>query len=196
MALGAGLPPELWPESSMAAIYLYNMDSLLRWNWKSFNIVLEEWFRGYFRWYDPALVSKLITDLRPDFSGFYAYGVRAYLMVKDREVLRNRRGFKVAARGYIGYLVGYIATNIYRIWVPLLYRVIVFRNVTFDELIFYIKESENVMRQPLSIVKNIVELIGEEEGLFQDVGLDIFNDVMEEESMEAESSNAADVGGE
>lgn len=40
-------------------------------------------------------------------------------------------------RGYIGYLVGYRASNIYRIWVPQLNQVITTRNVTFNEELFY-----------------------------------------------------------
>ena len=58
-------------------------------------------------------------------------------MVKEREAKQTRRAFKVKPRGHIGYLVGYCASNIYRIWVPVLDKVIVTRNVTFDENILY-----------------------------------------------------------
>jgi hypothetical protein len=65
------------------------------------------------------------------------YGARVYPIVKDREANRSRRVFKVQSRGHIGYLVGYCASNIYRIWVPVLDKVIVTRNVVFDENILY-----------------------------------------------------------
>jgi hypothetical protein len=45
--------------------------------------------------------------------------------------------FKTTPRAHIGYLVGYVVSNIYRIWVPELKRVIITRNVVFDETIFY-----------------------------------------------------------
>ena len=66
------------------------------------------------------------------------YGARAYLIIKDREARRNKRAYKVIPRGHLGYLVGYVASNIYRIWVPVLDRVIVTRNVIFDENILYL----------------------------------------------------------
>jgi hypothetical protein len=58
-------------------------------------------------------------------------------MVKEREAKQTRRAFKVKPRGHIGYLVRYCVFNIYRIWVPVLDKVIVTRNVTFDENILY-----------------------------------------------------------
>jgi hypothetical protein len=58
-------------------------------------------------------------------------------MIKDREARRNKRAYKVIPRGHLGYLVRYVVSNIYRIWVPVLNRVIITRNVTFDENILY-----------------------------------------------------------
>lgn len=40
---------------------------------------------------------------------------------------------KLNPRTHIGYLVGYDATNIFRIWIPHLKRVIRSRDVVFDE---------------------------------------------------------------
>jgi hypothetical protein len=65
------------------------------------------------------------------------YGARAYPMVKEREAKQTRRAFKVKLRGHISYLVRYYVSNIYRIWVPVLDKVIVTRNVTFDKNILY-----------------------------------------------------------
>jgi hypothetical protein len=114
----AGLPLNLWSETSLAAIYLYNMSPLQSNEFRSPNEVLDAWFRSYFRWYDPALILRMTVDLRPDWNGIYAYGCRAYPLMKAREQDKDKRDFKVAPRGHIGYLVGYVASNIYRIWVP------------------------------------------------------------------------------
>lgn len=43
----------------------------------------------------------------------------------------------MAPRAYIGYLVGYMASNIYRVWVPASGKFIIVRDVTFDETTFY-----------------------------------------------------------
>ncbi len=119
MSNGANLPAELWVESTMAAIYLFNRSpSLQNRELASPNEVLDSWFRQYFRWYDPELVTRITVDLRPDWNGIYVYGARAYLLMKEREAGQGRRAFKTTPRGHIGYLVGYYASNIYRIWVP------------------------------------------------------------------------------
>jgi hypothetical protein len=80
--------------------------------------MLASWFCGYFRWYNPELVNRIIADLRPNWEGIYVYRARAYPLKKEREADKERRAFKVKHRGYIGYLVGYYASNIYKIWVP------------------------------------------------------------------------------
>lgn len=164
MRLSAGLPENLWPETAMAAAYLYNMSPSYSRGWSSPNEVLDSWFRNYFRWYDPELVTRLVVDLRPDWNGIYVYGARAYPMVKEREAKQTRRAFKVIPRGHIGYLVGYCASNIYRIWVPVLERVIITRNVTFDENIVY---SSNAQEHPnghsVAEAREIADLIKEDE---------------------------------
>ena len=100
---------------------------------RSPNEVLYSWFRTYFRWYSPQLVHNHLADLKPDWDGIYAYRARAYPLMKEREAGKDKRAFKTSPRGHIGYLVGYVSSNIYRIWVPKLDRVIVSRNVTFNE---------------------------------------------------------------
>ena len=104
--------------------------------------ILDLWFRNYFRWYNPALITRLTTDLRPDWNDIYVYRCRAYLLNKNKKAGKNKKVFKVSPRGHIGYLVGYIISNIYRIWVPVLGRVIITRNIIFNKNIFYRKEQE------------------------------------------------------
>jgi hypothetical protein len=145
MRLSANLPEELWTEATMAAITLYNMSPAARKGFKSPNEIFHAWFRQYFRYYDPKLIQKLSTDIRPDWSNIWAYGCRAYPMIKDREALQQKRAFKVNPRAHLGYLVGYVSSNIYRVWVPQLQRVIVTRNVAFNESLFYLS-SLNIER--------------------------------------------------
>jgi hypothetical protein len=197
MRLSAGLPEKLWPETTLAAAYLYNMSPSYSHGWSSPNEVLDSWFRNYFRWYDPALVTRITVDLRPDWNGIYVYGARAYPMVKEREANQTRRAFKVIPRGHIGYLVGYCASNIYRIWVPVLDRVIVTRNVTFNENILYSsKAREQLDGHSVAEARSMVELIEEEE--VRDAGsildnLDIWNIALSERNTQ-ESENLGGAG--
>jgi hypothetical protein len=160
MRLGAGLPEKLWPEVTQAAVWLYNMSPAYRNGLRSPNEVLLNWFQQYFKYYQPAHVRSASADLRPDWSGIYAYGCRAYPLNRDREAGRRRRDFKVSPRGHIGYLVGYKASNIYRIWVPTLEQVITTRNVAFDEELFF-KEKKDEL--PKAEAVKIVDVLQEEE---------------------------------
>ncbi|RBQ87196.1 hypothetical protein VDGD_20713 [Verticillium dahliae] len=53
-------------------------------------------------------------------------------MIPDALKKKNRLQ-RLELRGWIGYLIGYNSTNIYRIWNPLTNKVISTRDVTFNE---------------------------------------------------------------
>jgi hypothetical protein len=53
-------------------------------------------------------------------------------MTTDALKKKNRRQ-RLDPRGWIGYLVGYNSTNIYRVWNPLTNKVISTRDVIFNE---------------------------------------------------------------
>ena len=74
-------------------------------------------------------------------------------MKKEREADKERRAFKVNTKGHIGYLIRYYISNIYKIWIPKLDRVIITRNVTFDEDLLYDLEQEKAVGQPLEIIR-------------------------------------------
>src|SRR6266487_370546 len=57
-----------------------------------------------------------------------AFGSRAYALIYHLDKLD-----RLEPRVYIGYLVGYKSTNIFRIWIPHLLRIISAHDVTFDE---------------------------------------------------------------
>ena len=87
------------------------------------------------------------------------YSSRVYLLIKDREVGRNKRVFKVIPRGYIRYLIRYITSNIYKIWVPVLNKVIIICNIIFNENILYKKDYKRTKGYSIKIIKDIVELL-------------------------------------
>jgi hypothetical protein len=57
---------------------------------------------------------------------------------------RVKRGDKLAPCALIGHLVGYNLTNIYRIWILSLRKVIRTRDVIFDETLFYNPKGQNI----------------------------------------------------
>lgn len=177
MRHSANLPKKLWPEIMDAAAWLHSMSPSSTHDFRSPNEVLDSWFRQYFRWYEPAAVRSRTADLRPDWSGIYAYGCRAYPLKRDRAAGLSKRDFKINPRGHVGYLVGYRASNIYRIWVPTLDQIITTRNVTFDESRFYAGDPEEEMEKEEAI--EIVELLHDVE--LEDPGKDLDEDFILEE---------------
>ena len=191
----ANLPEKLWPECAQAAVYLYNMSPSEAHDLRSPNEVLDSWFRQYFRWYEPEIVTRITVDLRPDWNGIYVYGARAYPLIKEREAGKEKRAFKVMPRAHIGYLVGYVASNIYRIWVPQLDQVIVTRNVVFDESKLYSKTLEQQAGQPVAITKMVLEVIEEDE-TDQDAGSIINHHIPSDDiQVEIAEEPAAPLGG-
>jgi hypothetical protein len=118
----------------------------------------------------------MTVDLRPDWNGIYIYSSRVYSIIKDCKAGRNKRVFKVILYGYIGYLVGYITSNIYKIWVFILDKVIITYNVIFDKNILYKKDCKHTEGYSIEIAKDIIELLLENEiqdteSIFENKGL-------------------------
>ena len=80
--------------------------------------------------------------------------------MKAREAGKDKRAFKTSPRGHVGYLVGYVSSNIYRIWVPKLDRVIITRNVMFDKTRSYSEKTDPLEgnTEPLNSVLKLIEL--------------------------------------
>ncbi|OAQ57457.2 polyprotein [Pochonia chlamydosporia 170] len=124
MRSGARLPVYLWVEVFKAAVYLYNRTPKYIYKWQS----------PYDRFY--TFVAErdgvAIDGRKPDQRHLRVYGCKAFAMT--REALRkSNRLERMNPRAWIGYLVGYQSTNIYRIWNPKLGTVISTRDVTFNE---------------------------------------------------------------
>lgn len=169
MLLDANLPGSLWPETTKAAALLHNLSPKEANGMKSPNEVLLKWFQDNLRWHNPTLLARASDDLRPDWSGIYAYGCRAYALNKEREAEKNSLFFRTHPRAHIGYLVGYRAANIYRIWVPELDKVITTRNVAFDEDIFYTPDHRPA-EQELQLEAEALDLVVVSVDEIQDAG--------------------------
>ncbi|OBS15963.1 hypothetical protein FPOA_13014 [Fusarium poae] len=124
MRIGAKLPSFLWVEIWRAAVYLYNRTPKYIYNWKT----PYERFYTYFAIRDGVVV----TERKPDQTHLRVYGCKTFAMTTDALKKKNRRQ-RLNPRGWIGYLVGYSLTNIYRVWNPLTNKVISTKDVIFNE---------------------------------------------------------------
>lgn len=112
----ANLPHDLWREIISAAVYLKNRTPRDSNGWKT--------------------PYELFYLKQPYLSHLKAYGCRAYAMT-SRAQLKRKKLRKLDPRAHIGYLVGYDSTNIFRVWVPHKGKVILTRDVIFDEDTFF-----------------------------------------------------------
>ena len=104
MTIDSNLPSYLWPEAAKTAVYIQNRIPHRAIDWKSPH---------------EALAAYLGNDTphwlqaKPDLSNIRIFGCKAYV-----RITKLPRLAKLAPRAAIGYLVGYEAHNIWRIWIP------------------------------------------------------------------------------
>ena len=111
-AMGINLPNQLFKEAARAAVYLTNRTPRYLNNWKS--------------------PYQLFYGHPPRQDHLRAYGCKAFAMTSEAKKKKHRLQ-RLNRKAWIGYLVGYASTNIYRIWIPMKNKVILTRDVIFDE---------------------------------------------------------------
>ncbi|XDG02528.1 hypothetical protein ABKA04_002143 [Annulohypoxylon sp. FPYF3050] len=124
MRQGAKLPTFLWPEVYRSAVYLYNRTPKYIYDWKSPYERLHT--------FTAKRDGSSVTERKPMQAHLRVYGCKAFAMTPDAQLKRNRLQ-RLNPRAWVGYLVGYNSTNIYRIWNPITNKVIVTRDVAFNE---------------------------------------------------------------
>ena len=124
MRAGAKLPAHLWKEIYQAAVYLYNRTPKYMYRWTT----PYDRFHTYLAHRDGVVVE----NRRPYQAHLRVYGCKAFAMTKDA-LRKEKRRQRLNPRAWIGYLIGYNSTNIYRIWNPITGKVIATRDVIFNE---------------------------------------------------------------
>ena len=124
MRAGAKLPAELWPEISRAAVYLYNRTPRYGYTWKT----PYDRFHTYIAHRD----GSVVEDRKPHQAYLRTYGYKAFALTTEAQTKSNRLQ-RLNPKAWIGYLVGYSSTSIYRIWNPLTNKIINTRDVVFNE---------------------------------------------------------------
>jgi hypothetical protein len=110
LRIHSGLPKALANELICAAVRLLNITPTKALGWRT--------------------PQEIVTGIQPDLSRLHVIGSRGFVLNKHLP-----RGDKLEDRTFEGFLVGYDASNIYRIWIPTTNRVIRVRDVRFiDEL--------------------------------------------------------------
>lgn len=122
MRQGARLPEDLWREIYGTAIYLHNRTPRYLYNWKT----PYKRFHTYIAHHD-GIVSK---DRKPYIDHLRVYGCKTFAMTTQVQ-RKSNRPHKLDPRAFVGYLVGYRSTNIFRAWNPLLGKVISTRDEVF-----------------------------------------------------------------
>ncbi|CEJ61375.1 hypothetical protein PMG11_09910 [Penicillium brasilianum] len=142
MTQGAGLPSYLWNEASLTAIYIQNRIPHRSLDWKSPSEALADYLRDK----APHWLKRL-----PDLSNIRVFGCKAFVRINNIPKLA-----KMSPRAAIGYLVGYDASNIWRIWIPSKRRIVRARDVEFDETRFY---SDEIPPHRIEIIDDSSQLL-------------------------------------
>ena len=99
MQIEALLPPFIGPEAFFATRYTLNQTPNKQLGWKT--------------------PYEVAYGKPPILTHMHEYGCKTYMLNKQ-----IKKGDKLAPRALIGHLVSYNSTNIYRIWIPSLHKVI------------------------------------------------------------------------
>jgi hypothetical protein len=129
-----GLPDFLWPELIKTAVFIANRTPNRRLGWKT--------------------PFEYLTRHKPVLAYLRRIGSLAYVLNKTID-----RKDKLLQRADIGYLIGYDAYNIYRVWVPSLNRVIRSRDVLIDETKVYKHHHREISIEQKEEISQAVTLI-------------------------------------
>ncbi|EXU94526.1 reverse transcriptase domain protein [Metarhizium robertsii] len=174
MRIAAKLPHNLWKDIVEAACYLRNRTPLERNKWHSpFGSVFKK---------------------QPILSHLKAYGCKAFAMTADAQLKLHRKQ-KLEPRAHIGYLVGYQSSNIYKIWVPHKNRVILTRDVIFNESSFFEnKIAQPELRQSISQLLEEIEIPEEQQVMESMLEEEPFNNSDESDEEEILDEIVVDTG--
>lgn len=177
MRIGANLPEELWNETTKAAVYLYNRSPKYILDWKSPYERFHEGLAGK----DNDSPTRI---QRPNQSHLKVYGCKAFALTRG-SLKGTERTRKLAPRAWIGYLVGYDSSNIFRIWNPVTNQVVRTRDVVFNE--------EQVFSGSIDMIKNDLAQVDLEQ-LKEWLNANTTEDKSIEEEEEEEDSEAQSTG--
>ena len=126
LRIAANIPEKLVNELALSAIQLLNTTPIESLNWRT--------------------PYEVVHGRKPTVSHYKPIGCRAYALKKGTYALATAD--KTSSRVHIGYLMGYDSTNIFRIWVPALSRLIRTRDVVFNPKAIWKSDQEDSFKTP------------------------------------------------
>jgi hypothetical protein len=144
LRIQGNLPQKLWPYIVAHATRLLNRIPVQRKQWQT--------------------PFEMVHGRKPNLSNLKIIGSLAYVLIKNKKARPAKA--KLQENALMGWLVGLDATNIYKVWVPHLDRVIVSRDVQVDEKVMYDPQLATTLPesgQTLAITIN--EVVLEEEDI-------------------------------
>ncbi|RKK17208.1 hypothetical protein BFJ66_g17994, partial [Fusarium oxysporum f. sp. cepae] len=139
LRIQGNLPQKLWPYIVAHATRLLNRIPVQRKQWQT--------------------PFEMVHGRKPNLSNLKIIGSLAYVLIKNKKARPAKA--KLQENALMGWLVGLDATNIYKVWVPHLDRVIVSRDVQVDEKVMYDPQLATTLPesgQTLAITINEVDL--------------------------------------
>ncbi|KAH7464328.1 hypothetical protein FOMA001_g17638 [Fusarium oxysporum f. sp. matthiolae] len=139
LRIQGNLPQKLWPYIVAHATRLLNRIPVQRKQWRT--------------------PFEMVHGRKPNLSHLKIIGSLAYVLIKNKKARPARA--KLQENALTGWLVGFDATNIHKVWIPHLDRVIVSRDVQIDEKVMYDPQLATTLPesgQALAITVNEVDL--------------------------------------
>ena len=146
LSLEGKLPKDLWPEFASAAVWLLNRTPTYIASENKWLIPWEEVRREF----APTAPKINLANVR-------LYGSLAYCRIE-----KQIQSDKMNPRAEIGFLVGYLASNIYKIWFPHSGKVRHIRDAVIDEAHKYSPDYEKSRPIPLPLVREPEEITPDE----------------------------------
>lgn len=143
LILEGKLPKELWPEAAMAAVWLLNRTPTYLADQKRWIVPWGEVMKSFAGEQAPPI----------NLANVRLYGSLAYCRI-EKQVQSD----KMNPRAEIGFLVGYIASNVWKIWFPQANKIRLVRDAIFDESRRYTADFQHFQQVPLPILKEPQEL--------------------------------------
>ena len=103
---------------------------------------------------------RVISSRKPIFYHFKVYVYKVYIFIKSKD---NPNKFgrlqKLVSRAYIGYLVGYKSTNIYKVWIFYKKKVMLARDVIFNEEVFFDGKPTKITTKLIIALDEVINLV-------------------------------------
>ncbi|KAI1665786.1 Pol protein [Pyrenophora tritici-repentis] len=165
LRISSGLPKDLTNELAVAAVQLLNTTPVHSLGWKT--------------------PHEVVFNTKPSVAHYSPIGCRAYVYRRD-----IKAADKTEPRAHIGYLVGYDSSNIYRVWIPTLDRVIRTRDVIFKWQFSYKDDKLNNITTN-KITKQEVETLDLEQPHFTATADDLYTTEQLDQHLEEMEISAA-----